>query len=423
MAFEYTQQEQMRVKLAMLGGVQLDPIGHADLAVIAVLSSVYFMNFIAIVFLVWNRNYPPLKSKYPFLMAANMVAMFIFFLGDLVLKSHVHVRGHILSNCVLFCVWMRVIFGAYMVSVLTTIRSYALFCIFLRNRAFRGKYVCYSAAIAVGLAVVFIIVTYTLPAARTIHYIPLVEMCNMSYLYRALVQGLLWLVWIVNAAINFRLRNINSSFNESREMFVACICVFTLLAFNTIILYVHPLYPTNTKLRVTETLCSHVIANFLWWFIMYQSMYNCALRRDKFLSEWKDKLVRDGLQKQYQIARTDPFSVTMISVDSGNVGKLVSLPRGMVTDHDGFDARTSFSHHSAARSDSVNGDEHTAHAKEFDDSRLWRPESARQRTGDQFPFSPYAQAHHVVSSQENSSSTSTVNDSSRYDFPLPPKST
>ncbi|KAJ2156612.1 hypothetical protein IW139_005425, partial [Coemansia sp. RSA 353] len=98
MSFEFTPQEQTRVQLAHLGGVQLDPIGHADLAVIAVLSSVYFVNFAAVAFLVWNRNYPPLKSKYPFLMAAIMISMFIYFLGDLVLKAHVHVRGRVLSN-------------------------------------------------------------------------------------------------------------------------------------------------------------------------------------------------------------------------------------------------------------------------------------------------------------------------------------
>ncbi|KAJ2139221.1 hypothetical protein IW136_002912 [Coemansia sp. RSA 678] len=413
MSFEFTPQEQTRVQLAHLGGVQLDPIGHADLAVIAVLCSVYFVNFAAVAFLLWNRNYPPLKSKYPFLMAAIMISMFIYFLGDLVLKAHVHVRGRVLSNCMLFCVWMRVIFGAYMVSVLTTIRSYALFCIFLCNRAFRGKYACCAAAIATVLAIVFVVVTYTMPGAQTVRYVPLIEMCSMSYAYRAVVQGLLWLVWIINAAINFQLRNITSSFNESREMFVACAAVFTLLAFNTVILYTHPLYPTNMALRITETLCSHVIANFLWWFIMFRSIYNCAIRRDAYLAEWKDKLVRDGLQKQYQIARTDPFSVTVVSVASSNVAKLVSLPRGMVTDHDGFDARTSFSRHSMVS-------DRTPHMKHADDG-LWRPESARQHTNPAFLFSPHSP--HPV---EQSSSTSTVNDSTapltRYDFPFPPKS-
>ncbi|KAJ1830205.1 hypothetical protein LPJ63_005078 [Coemansia sp. RSA 2711] len=407
MSFEFTQQEKTRVTLAMLGGVKLDPIGHIDLAVIVVLSLVYLVNFIAVAFLIYNRNYPPLKSKYPFLMGTIMVSMFVYFLGDLVLKSHVHVRGPLLSNCMLFCVWLRIVLGAYTVSVLTTIRSYALFCIFVCNRAFRGKYVYVSTGLALLLAVVFVIVTYTMPGEESVRYVGLIEMCSMSYTYRAIVQGLLWLVWLVNALLNFRLRHINSSFNESREMFVACVCVFTLLAFNTAILYAFPLYPTRVYLRATETLCSHLIANFLWWFIMFSSIYNCAVRRTAYLSEWKDTLMRDGLQKQYQIARTDPFSLTMVSVDS-HVGKLVTLPRAMVTDHDGFDARTSFSQASSPCADDVPAYE----------AGLWRPESARrQSVGSQKPGLPGALASH------ESTSATTVNEQplEHYNFPMPPK--
>ncbi|KAJ1854910.1 hypothetical protein GGH12_003971 [Coemansia sp. RSA 1822] len=197
-------------------------------------------------------------------------------------------------------------------------------------------------------------------------------------------------------------------------MFVACAAVFTLLAFNTVILYTHPLYPTNMALRITKTLCGHVIANFLWWFIMFRSMYNCAVRQDTYLAEWKDKLVRDGLQKQYQIACTDLFSVTVVSVASSNVTKLVLLPQGMVTDHNGFKVRTSFSRH-------IMVSEHTPYIEHADDG-LWRPESVRQHMNPAFLFSP----HSLPSPVEHSSSTSTVSDLmtplTHYDFLLPPKS-
>ncbi|KAJ2384701.1 hypothetical protein GGI05_004921 [Coemansia sp. RSA 2603] len=267
--------------------------------------------------------------------------MFVWFLGDLVLKSHVHVRGA-LSNCMLFCVWMRVLFGTYMVSALISVRSYALFCVFRRNRAYRGKHVWYSAGLVIMVGLLFLLITYVMPESNTVHYIALIEMCNMSYAYRALVQGLLWATWMITAVINYRLRNITSSFNESREMGVACISVFVLLTFNTVILYTEPLYPTRTALRVTETLASHSIANFLWWFIMFRCIYNCAVRRHEYLAEWKQKLFTDGLQKQYQISRTDPFSGTMLSVASQ---KGVTLPRGLPYDMRMSFSRRSLTHH------------------------------------------------------------------------------
>ncbi|KAJ2519579.1 hypothetical protein GGI11_001154 [Coemansia sp. RSA 2049] len=343
MSFEYTTDEQERVLVARFLGVKLDPIGHADLAVVIILSILYFFNAAAVVFLLWNRNYPPLKSKYPILMSSCVGALFVWFLGDLVLKSHVHVRGPFLSDCMLFCVWMRVLLGNFLVSALITIRSYALYCIFCKNRAYRGKRLYISVGVATGIAVVFLLVTYLLPRSKTVQYIEVIQMCNMSYMYRALVQGLLWLTWICFAIINYRLRNITSSFNESLETGVACGCVFLLLTFNTIILYTHPLYPTSVVLRVAETLASHVIANFLWWFIMFTSMYNCAFRRQAYLTGWKDKLVRDGLQKQYQISRTDPFSTTMLSVDSAHSTKLHGAMLRDTSDVYGYHHRMSFS--------------------------------------------------------------------------------
>ncbi|KAJ2716807.1 hypothetical protein H4R19_000413 [Coemansia spiralis] len=439
MSFELTAQEQARVKLALLAGVKLDPVGHGDLALVVVLSTIYLFNFVSAGFLIWNRNYPPLKSKYPFLMASCILAMFMWFLGDLVLKSHVHVRGPLLSNCMLFCVWFRVVFGCYTVSVLISIRSYALFCIFRKSRAFRGRRMLYSSGVVVLVAVVFIIVTYALPRSSIITYVSLIEMCDMSYTYRAVTQGLLWFTWIINAIINFRLRNITSSFNESREMAVACGSVFMLLTFNTTILYVHPRYPARLLLRVAETMLSHALPNFLWWFIMFKSMYSCAFRRDKYLVEWKNKLLRDGLQKQYQLTRADPFNITMVSVES-NLGKMVAIPRAMVTDHDGFDAHTSFSAHSV--------DDRRSPPKEYaaDDSPRqspWRqstanPQCASALSSDEqldnadayIMFSP----HHTAASAdrprpriEASSTSSTVNDHgtasfSQYNFPAPPKS-
>ncbi|KAJ1800216.1 hypothetical protein LPJ59_001255 [Coemansia sp. RSA 2399] len=385
MSFEYTPAEQERVQVAEFLGIKLDPIGHADLAVVVILSIVYFVDILSVCFLLWNRNFPPLKSKYPILMSSCMLALFVWFLGDLVLKSHVHVRGKQLSDCMLFCVWMRVLFGNFMVSALITIRSYALYCIFRKNRAYRGMRLYVSVGVVVVVAVTFILVTYLLPRSETVEYIELIQMCNMSYMYRALVQGLLWLTWIGFAIINFRLRNITSSFNESLEMGVACACVFIMLTFNTIILYTHPLYPTSVVLRVTETVTSHVIANFLWWFIMYSSMYNCAFRRQTYLAEWKDKLVRDGLQKQYQISRTDPFSSTMLSVDSNHSAKMVTLHRDMSEVY-GYHHRMSFSRNSVNKQSEQAPSQHTSQR------RLWTGATGSGGTNSDGSSNPRASA-------------------------------
>ncbi|KAJ1726957.1 hypothetical protein LPJ61_004848 [Coemansia biformis] len=213
-------------------------------------------------------------------------------------------------------------------------------------------------------------------------------------------------------------------------MAVACASVFMLLTFNTTILYVQPKYPARVALRVTETLLSHALPNFLWWFIMFRSMYSCALRRDKYLVEWKNKLLRDGLQKQYQISRADPFNVTMVSVAS-SLGKLAAIPRAMVTDHDGFDAHTSFSNHSAVHS----ADDVCATAQSPWRLSMTNPQCKTALSSDEqldnadayILFSPnQAAADQPRPRVEGSSTSSTVNDPStasfsQYNFPAPPK--
>ncbi|KAJ2695012.1 hypothetical protein H4218_005382 [Coemansia sp. IMI 209128] len=384
MSFEFTPDEHRRVFLAQLAGIELDPIGHADLAVVVILGTVYFIDFIAVSFLLWN-----------------------------------------------------LMFGCFMVSGLITIRSYALFCIFRKNCAYRGQYVYWSWGAVGALAMVFVLVTYVIPREHTVHYIPLIQMCNMGYTYRAIVQSLLWVTWIVNAIINYRLRNITSSFNESREMSVACVSVFLLLTFNTVILYAYPMYPTRTSLRVTETLLSHTLSNFLWWFIMYEGIFNCAFRRKQYLARWKDKLVRDGLQKQYQISRTvDPFSATMLSVDS-NPAKLVTLPRDVIESSSprAFEARMSFSHHSNNRQESTT---HGILGGAANGSGHWYGEngsgsllSAEDQTDDNSNivlFSPQRVSGRPLNNLENISSATTIHDDtagaplSRFHFPTPPKS-
>ncbi|KAJ1880624.1 hypothetical protein LPJ57_002137 [Coemansia sp. RSA 486] len=344
-------------------------------------------------------------------MSSCILAMFIWFLGDLVLKSHIHVRG-MFSNCMVFCVWLRVLFGNFLVSALISVRSYALFCVFRRNRAYKGKYMWYSGGLVVAVGLVFLLITYVMPEEKTVHYIPLVQMCNMSYAYRAIVQGLLWATWIVNALINYRLRNITSSFNESREMGVACISVFVLLAFNTVILYTHPLYPTRTVYRVSETLLSHTIANFLWWFIMFRSIYNCAVRRTEYLAEWKQKLFSDGLQKQYQITRTDPFSGTMLSIGSNAKG--VTLPRNL----HGYEMRMSFSRKSVHRQESpTEGSEEVATRTWYSNNCGSSVASSEGRVeveddnSNIMLFSPQRANGGVLNNLENISSATTIHES------------
>ncbi|KAJ1963510.1 hypothetical protein GGI12_002019 [Dipsacomyces acuminosporus] len=167
---------------------------------------------------------------------------------------------------------------------------------------------------------------------------------------------------------------------------------------------------------------SHIITNSLWWYIMRTPMYNCFMRKTEYLIEWKEKLVRDGLQKQYQINRTDPFSTTMLSYQQNNntETKFITMPGHALT----YDAsrRNSFS-------------SRPMYPMEDCGARNWyynngcgiSIESSNNSPKDDNShivlFSPHRPNPRQLNQLENMSSATTVHDDgidlSRYHFPTP----
>ncbi|KAJ2510780.1 hypothetical protein GGI11_005355, partial [Coemansia sp. RSA 2049] len=80
--------EQKRVLAATSMDIGLDPRNTADLVVVVLLSCIFAINLVAVVFLIFNRKYPPLRSKSPVLMVIMFVASVFWFVGDLQVNGH-----------------------------------------------------------------------------------------------------------------------------------------------------------------------------------------------------------------------------------------------------------------------------------------------------------------------------------------------
>ncbi|KAJ2856753.1 hypothetical protein GGI22_003715, partial [Coemansia erecta] len=88
MSFGTTESERLRVLAGEMGGVTVDPRGTGDLIMVIVISIVYGIDAVAVAYMLWNRKYPPLKSKSPFIMAAFMAAAVLWFAGDIQVNGH-----------------------------------------------------------------------------------------------------------------------------------------------------------------------------------------------------------------------------------------------------------------------------------------------------------------------------------------------
>ncbi|KAJ1722813.1 hypothetical protein LPJ61_005889, partial [Coemansia biformis] len=301
MSFSFTQAEQDRVNAAAALGIRLDPIGKIDMALVIVISVVYGVDLLAVLFLLRHRHWPPIKSKSPGLMAASFASCVCWFIGDLQINGHVHLAGTVLANCKAVGVWVRVLLGVCTVSALMALRSYGLFRVFCQNKPCRGPglYI-----LLLGYCVCTLIcgiVAQVLSPAVTVEYKPALDACYCPKPFRAALYVYIWATWLLIAAINWKIRNIKSSFNESREMAFSCAVVFAILTLSTALQFARPDYPFNQTLRVITTAMDHLGTNAVWWTIVGAPLWNCVFCRAEYLKSWTARLYKDGLQSEYDV--------------------------------------------------------------------------------------------------------------------------
>ncbi|KAJ2655162.1 hypothetical protein IWW48_005689 [Coemansia sp. RSA 1200] len=306
LSFGTTESEELRVLAGGMEGLAVDPRGTADIVMVIVISAVYGIDALAAGYLVWNRGYPPLRSKSPMIMAGCMAAAVLWFAGDIQVNGHAPLAATQMTNCKAFGVWVRILLGVCALSALIAMRSYGLYRVFCRNLPYNGLGL-YLPFVAYGVCILaYGIVSQVVSPRITIHYIGAIDICYYEAGYKASLFALLWVTWILVALINWRIRRIRSSFNESREMLVACSAVFVILIFTTAMHYARPRYPLDVRLRIATTSLDHLATNVVWWLIMAVPMYQSMFHRQTYLDTWVAKLRRDGLQREYQVGSAPP---------------------------------------------------------------------------------------------------------------------
>ncbi|KAJ2007679.1 hypothetical protein H4R26_000637 [Coemansia thaxteri] len=300
LSFSVTESELLRVKIFLFAGQHLDPRGAPDAITIIVISLLYFFNLLAVIYMLWNRKYPPLKSKNPLLMAFMFCSSVLWFTGDIQVNGHVPLRGTPLVHCKAVGVWVHVLLGVCIMASLIAQRSYGLYRVFVLKRPYRGLALYIPLMITAVCLVAYGVVTQLLPEDISVYYMPIPDLCFFGPQYRATLISLVWVIWLIVAVINWLIRDINCSFNETREIMIACGIVFCVLIAQTVLTYVVPLYVLSAKLRVLTTSLNHFGALSVWWLMMAVPLYKCLTDRQQYLDEWFRKLRQDGQQQAYR---------------------------------------------------------------------------------------------------------------------------
>ncbi|KAJ2448017.1 hypothetical protein EV183_005636 [Coemansia sp. RSA 2336] len=301
MAFPNAEVENQRVETAAALGLSLDPRSKGDLAVVTVLSVIYGLDLIAIALLLWNRKYPPIKSKGPYMMTCLFLCSAFWFIGDLQVNGHVQLAGSVLTNCRGFGFWVRVLLGICGVCGVVALRTYALYHVFQLNLPSRGLRFYLPLLAYIACILVFGIVASALSPSVSAEYMAPLDICRLDKPFKIAIFVFVWIASLFVGIVNWKIRHIRSSFNESREMLIGCLVVFVVLTFNTCMQFIHQNYPLQQKYRIPSTVLDHVCCNALLWVIIGKPLFLCLFKRQKYLQQWVATLRSDGLQRAYEI--------------------------------------------------------------------------------------------------------------------------
>ncbi|KAJ2828800.1 hypothetical protein FBU31_002834 [Coemansia sp. 'formosensis'] len=301
MSFSVTPAEEERVQIFKSMGITLDPRQAADLIMVIVISVAYVFRFASLLFMLWNRKYPPIKAKNPLIMTLVFISSIFWFVGDIQINNHTPLKGTSMTQCKAIGVWMHIVLGVCSVSALIGLRSYGLFQVFCLNRPYRGPPLYISIAATSLFLLTFGIIISALPGRLTVMYVDAIDMCSLTDGYKAAVLSVIWVTLLIVAWFNWRIRNIKSSFNEVREVTIAGAVVFSILTFTTVLSYAMPAYPLNVRVRILSTSLGHLATALIWWMTMGVPLFMCLTNREGYLKQWIQKLRQDGLQRAYHV--------------------------------------------------------------------------------------------------------------------------
>ncbi|KAJ2446954.1 hypothetical protein GGF42_005562 [Coemansia sp. RSA 2424] len=277
MIFPDTAVEDRRAAAAQAMGIDLDRRTAADLAIVTTISVVYFVDLIAVLFMLWNRRYPPIKAKNPVLMAFLFLASALWFVGDVQMNGHVTLANTTaLTSCRGLGFWVRILLGICGVCAVFALRSFALYHVFCLNMPYRGLRFYLPIGIYAACIITYGVVAVVLKPTATLYYVEALDLCTSAVPFKASVFTFVWITLAVVAFNYWRIRHIKSSFNESREMAAACFLILATMLFFTFVQFLHPRFPLSLAYRITSTVLSHLCTNAIWWGVMAQQLQQQA---------------------------------------------------------------------------------------------------------------------------------------------------
>ncbi|KAJ2001841.1 hypothetical protein GGI04_003585 [Coemansia thaxteri] len=224
----------------------------------------------------------------------------LWFVGDLPANGHVRLRG-VFSNCKLWIIWFRVLY-CFVFASLLILRFFALDRVFNQNKSFSNKTSVISLAVVVIFNIAYCLSGQLVADEKTVYGMPSLEVCDSTMGYRVACVILQWTLWVGVAVLIYRLRNIQTSFNEYRESLAIFVVAIILLTETTVTNVVFRNYPLQLVNRLEKTAMDVLASNIMIWLIVAHPVYMCLFHRRRYETMWLEKLTREGHKAAYDVS-------------------------------------------------------------------------------------------------------------------------
>ncbi|KAJ2486133.1 hypothetical protein IWW37_005714 [Coemansia sp. RSA 2050] len=253
-----------------------------------------------IIYAWFNRSFRPIRAKKMSLITLLHIAGILWFVGNIPSNGHVKLVGAF-AKCKFWIIWVRVLF-CFVYAAIIILRFYALDRVFNQNKSFKGWATAIGLVVVIIINVLFCLVGQLLDDDLTIMSMDWLEACDGTLEYRVACIVFQWVLWAGVAVLIYRLRNIQSSFNEFRESLALFVVAIITLTETTVMNIAFKNYPVMMPHRIEKTMVDTLCANVMIWLILGHPIYMCLFHRRKYETQWLEKLTKDGHKNAYEVS-------------------------------------------------------------------------------------------------------------------------
>ncbi|KAJ2616849.1 hypothetical protein H4S08_000589 [Coemansia sp. RSA 1365] len=278
--------------LSSLFGVNAKNPDRNDTITIAVCGGLYGLTAIMLVFAWCNYNYRPIRAKNLTWTTLIYLSALLWYIGNIACNGHVKLINN-WRHCKVWVLWFRVLF-TYVFASMNIVRFFALDRVFNQKKPFTARSSIVAFALVVVLNVTYCLVNQLISDSLTVEYVPALEACNITMAFRIAALVFQWILWIGVSVLIFRLRNIQSSFNEFYESIAIFVVIIALLIESTVTNVHYKYYVLEQPRRIEKTIMDAAASNLVVWLIMAYPVAMCLFRHKSYERWWLERLTDDN---------------------------------------------------------------------------------------------------------------------------------